>query len=168
MPRSATGAALAAIAALAMTLLLAGGVSARSPAPPSAPPTCDPLGAACPTPTPDSGIEWPPMQFGGGDPGQLMVFTSTCGVWGQDPITLHGEGEAGTAELVVTFDQYDAEAAQWFGRVTGTHTGTNGVTVPVDDAALIYYDFDLGRWVLVASVAAQIQASACAAPSPSG
>lgn len=168
MSRSAIGAARAALAALAMTALLAGGLSAQSPVPPSAPASCDPLGAVCATPSPEPGIEWPPMQFAGGDAVQVMAFTSTCGVWGRDPITLHGAGEAGTAELVVTFDQYDTEAAQWFGRVTGTHTGTNGVTVTIDDAALIYYDFDLGRWVLVASLAAQIQASACAAPSLRG
>ena len=166
MSRSDAGAVGAAFAALAMTVLLAGPLSAQSPAPPSAP--CDPLGAVCATPSPEPGIEWPPMQFAGDNAGHDLAFTSNCGVWGQDPITLNGAGEAGSAELVVTFDQYDSDAAQWFGRVTGTYTGTNGVTVPVDDAALIYYDFDLGRWVLVASWAGQIPASACAAPSMSG
>ncbi len=86
---------------------------------------------------------------------------------GGGSITLTGAGEAGTAVHVVTFDSYDAEAAQWFGRVTGTYTGKNGVTAPVDDAALIYYDFDLGQWVLVAGWATQIPARACASPSQS-
>lgn len=172
MPRWTTGAAraaLAGLAALTTTLLLAGAIGAQSPAPPSPQPTCGPGPMTCPTPTPDSGIEWPPMRFEGSSLGQMMVFTSSCGVWGQDPIALHGEGQAGSAELVVTFDQYETESSQWFGRVTGSYTAPNGNTTPVDDAALIYYAFDLGRWVLVASHAAQVVASACAPlPSASG
>ena len=146
--------------ALVVGLLIPGGVAAQSPvasAPPTPPPT--------PRPTDSSGIEWPPMAFAGGDP-SLLVFTSTCGIWGQDPITLQGTGGAGSAELVVAFDTYDSEAAQWFGRVTGTTTGTNGYTAAVDEGAIIYHDFDLGRWVLVASVAGQIPAMACASASP--
>ena len=69
---------------------------------------------------------------------------------------------------MVTFDEYESESSQWFGRVTGWHTAPNGNTVVIDDGALIYYDFGEGRWILVAHLAAQIQASACAAPSPSG
>jgi hypothetical protein len=66
------------------------------------------------------------------------------------------------------FDTYDPETSQWSGRVTGTVTGTNGVTSQIDTVALIYYDFGLGRWILVAGNAGQIPARACAAPSPSG
>ena len=121
-----------------------------------------------PTPTPDSGIAWPPMRFEGGDP-SLLVFTSDCGVWGRDPITLHGEGGAGSADIVVTFDTYEEESFQWFGRVTGSTTAPNGYTGPVDDPALIYYDME-GRWILVAGPAGQIPAHGCApmSPAPSG
>jgi hypothetical protein len=105
------------------------------------------------------------MMFEGTDPGGLLTFTSDCGVWGQDPITLHGEGEAGSADLVVTFDTYEQESFQWFGRVTGSTTAPNGYTAPVDDGALIYYDMD-GHWILVAGPAGQIPARACVSPSP--
>jgi hypothetical protein len=151
-----------------VSLALAAGVLsvpvvAQSPVPSDPPPTI------APTPTPDSGIDWPPMMFEGTDPGGLMSFTSDCGVWGQDPITLHGEGEAGSADLVVTFDTYDGEAFQWFGQVTGTQTWPTGVTEPVGGAALIYYDMD-GGWILVAGPAGQIPAHGCApmSPDPSG
>jgi hypothetical protein len=156
-------AVLAGVVSLCVVLgLLAMPVAAQSPAPSSPPPTI------APTPTPDSGIDWPPMMFEGGDPG-LLVFTSDCGVWGQDPIRLQGVGAAGSADIVVTFDTYDAEAFQWFGRVTGTQTGANGYTSPVDEGALIYYDMD-GHWILVAGPAGQIPAHGCApaSPAPSG
>ena len=142
--------------ALVISVLLGGPTVAQSPAPAS----------SAPTPSPAPSLRFPPMQFAGGDAAQL-VFASTCGIWGRDPITLHGEGGAGTADLVVTFATYDEEAAQWTGTVVGSFTGTNGVTVPVEEQpALIYYDFDLGHWMLVASWAAQIPASACAPGSP--
>jgi hypothetical protein len=150
------------IASIVPLVLLAGlltvPIAAQSPMPSVPPPTI------APTPTPDSGIDWPPMRFEGGDPG-LLAFTSDCGVWGRDPITLHGEGAAGSADLVVTFDTYDQEAFQWFGRVTGSQTGTNGYTSPVDEGALIYYDMD-GHWILVAGPAGQIPAHGCAPMSP--
>jgi hypothetical protein len=164
MCKSSVGRAAPRVAlVLAMTLLLAGPVAAQSPAPPSLP-----LPTPMPTPTQDTGIEWPSMEFEGGSP-DLLVFTSDCGVWGQDPITLHGQGAAGSAELVVTFSEYIDGDAQWFGRVTGTLTGPNGFTSPVDEGALIYYDFGTGHWILVASSAAQIPAKACddASPAPS-
>ncbi len=138
--------------------LLAVPAGAQSPVPSVPPPT------TAPTPTADSGIDWPPMRFEGGDPG-LLVFTSDCGVWGRDPITLHGEGAAGYADLVVTFDTYEEESFQWFGSVTGSQTGANGYTSPVDDPALIYYDMD-GHWILVAGPAGQIPAHGCASMSP--
>jgi hypothetical protein len=138
--------------------LLAAPVASQSPVPSVPSPTL------APTPTPDSGIDWPPMRFEGGDPG-LLVFTSDCGVWGRDPITLHGEGAAGSADIVVTFDTYDQEAFQWFGRVTGSQTGANGYTSSVDEGALIYYDMD-GHWILVAGPAGQIPAHGCAPMSP--
>lgn len=150
------------IAGIVPLVLLAGlspgSAAAQSPEPSVPPPTI------APTPTPDSGIEWPPMRFEGGDPG-LLVFTSDCGVWGQDPITLHGEGAAGSADIVVSFDTYDQEAFQWFGRVTGSQTGANGYTSAVDEGALIYYDMD-GSWMLVAGPAGQIPARGCAPMSP--
>lgn len=150
--------------ALALGLLVPGllvpmAVAGQSPVAPSSAPT------PAPTPTDDSGIEWPPMGFEGVPPGQPFAFTSDCGVWGRDPITLHGEGGGWTIDLVVTFDTYDAEAFQWFGRVTGASTAPNGVTVPIDEAALVYYDMD-GRWMLVASWAAQIPGRGCAPMSP--
>jgi hypothetical protein len=169
MSRSATGAArasLAALVALASTALLAGGLSAQSLAPAPSLPRCAQPGPTCPTPTPDSGIVWPSMEFEGGDASQL-AFTSTCGIWGTSPITLTGEGAAGSAVHTVTFDHYEPESSQWFGRVTGTYTGPNGLTTPVDEGALIYYAFDLGQWVLVAGWAAQIPARACVLSSPS-
>lgn len=143
---------------LIVGLLVAVPVAAQSGVPSLPSPTI------APTPTADSGIEWPPMRFEGGDPG-LLVFASDCGVWGRDAISLHGEGGAGSADLVVTFDTYDQEAFQWFGRVTGSQTGTNGYTSPVDEGALIYYDMD-GHWMLVAGPAGQIPAHGCAPMSP--
>ncbi len=157
MSRSTQMLARAVVAAVAMALMPVGTIGAQSPAPAS----------SAPTPSPAPSLLFPPMQFAGGDATQL-VFTSSCGIWGRDAISLHGEGGAGSTDLVVTFSTYDAEAAQWSGSVVGSFTGTNGVTVPVDtQPALIYYDFDLGRWMLVASWAAQIPASACATGSPS-
>ena len=161
MRRSTIG--LAGIVSLTLAAALASmPVAAQSPRP-SVPP-----GAIASTPAPDSGIVWPEMGFAGGDPAHL-AWTSDCGIWGRSPITLHGEGGSGSADIVVTFDTYDAEAFQWSGHVTGTQTGTNGVTVPVDDVALIYYDMD-GHWVLVAGPAGQIPAHGCApmSPEPSG
>jgi hypothetical protein len=143
--------------ALMVGLLLPGAAAAQSPAPPSVPPT--------PAPTDDSGIVWPPMGFEGTPAGQPFAFTSGCGVWGEDPIALHGEGGGWTIDLVTTFDTYDPEAFQWFGRVTGSSTAPNGVTNPIDEPALVYYDMGGGRWVLVASFAAQIPAHGCADPS---
>ena len=129
-------------------------------------PSCGPASQACPTPSPEASTLFPPMQFSGGDPSSLVI-TSTCGVWGRDAITLYGEGDAGTARLEVTFSDYDAEAAQWFGRVTGTFTAANGTVEQVDDAALVYYAFDTGRWMLVARHAEQILATGCSSiPSP--
>jgi hypothetical protein len=155
MSRSMHLLARAMLIAIATSMLLVSPDLAQSPASSSAP-----------TPSPQPSSLFPRMQFAGGDASQL-VFTSTCGVWGHDPIALHGVGGAGTADLVVTFATYDEEAAQWAGTVVGSFTGTNGVTVPVEEQpALIYYDFDLGRWMLVASWAAQIPASACAPGSP--
>ena len=135
-------------------------VVAQSTAPASPPPT------VAPTPTSDSGIEWPPMGFQGTPPGQPFSFTSDCGVWGRDPIALHGQGGGWTFDLVVTFDTYDAEAFQWFGRVTGTSVAPNGNSGAIDDPALIYYDMD-GHWILVAGPAGQIPAHGCAPMSPS-
>jgi hypothetical protein len=161
MRRSTIG--MAGIVTLALVAGLASvPVAAQAPAP------SVPVPTIAPTPTPDSGIVWPPMGFEGGDPAHL-AWTSACGIWGQSAIALHGEGGSGSADIVVTFDTYDADAFQWVGHVTGSQTGTNGVTVPVDDVALIYYDMD-GRWVLVAGPAGQIPAYACApmSPMPSG
>lgn len=143
--------------ALVVGLVVPAGTMAQSPAPPSTAPT--------PAPTDDSGIDWPPMGFEGTPAGQPFTFTSDCGVWGRDPITLHGEGGGWTIDLVVAFDTYDQEAFQWFGRVTGSSTAPNGFTATIDEPALVYYDMD-GRWMLVASWAAQIPAHGCAPMSP--
>src|SRR5262249_10643046 len=113
-----------------------------------------------PTPSPTSGSEWPSMGFAGTPVGQPYSFTSDCGVWGRDPITLHGEGGGWTIDMVVTFDTYDQEAFQWSGRATGSSTAPNGVTGPIDEPALVYDDMD-GHWILVASYAGQIPAHGC-------
>jgi hypothetical protein len=158
MRRSIIG--LARIVWLALVMgLLSVPVAAQSAAPSMPPPTI------APTPTPDSGIDWPPMGFAGTPPAQPFSFTSDCGVWGQDPITLRGEGGGWAFDLVVTFDTYDQEAFQWFGTVTGTSNAPNGTVTPIDEGALIYYDMD-GHWILVASWAAQIPAHGCAPMSP--
>jgi hypothetical protein len=141
---------------LAVGIIVPTGAMAQSPAPPSSAPT--------PAPTDDSGIDWPPMGFEGVPPGQPFTFTSDCGVWGRDPITLHGEGGGWTFDLVVTFDTYDQEAFQWFGRVTGSSIAPNGITAAIDEPALVYYDME-GGWMLVASWAAQVRAHGCALPS---
>jgi len=143
--------------ALALSLLAPMAVVAQSPVTTSPAPT--------PAATDDSGIDWPPMGFDGTPPGQPFSFTSDCGVWGRDPVTLHGEGGGWTIDLVTTFDTYDQESFQWFGRVAGSSTAPNGFTSPIDEPALVSYDMDGGRWVLVASYAAQIPAHGCADPS---
>jgi hypothetical protein len=145
------------VVALAIGLLVPAGAASQSSAPA---PSVAPTPTIAPTPTPDSGIDWPRMGFEGTPPGQPFSFTSDCGVWGRDPIALHGEGGGWTFDLVVTFDTYDDEAFQWFGRVTGSSTAPNGYTAAIDEPALVYYDMD-GRWMLVASWAAQVPAHGC-------
>ena len=162
MRRSAIG--MAGIVSLALAAgLLAGPAAAQSSVPSVPPPTI------APTPTADSGIDWPPMGFAGTPPGQPFSFTSDCGVWGRDPITLRGEGGGWAFDLVVTFDTYDPEAFQWFGTVTGTSHAPNGTVTEIDEGAIVYYDME-GSWILVASWAAQIPAHGCAPASaePSG
>ena len=159
MRRSTIG--LTGIVSLCVTLcLLAMPVAAQSPGPPTLPPP-----TVAPTPTPDSGIDWPPMGFAGTPPGQPFSFTSDCGIWGQIPHHPSRRGRRRTFDLVVTFDTYDQEAFQWFGNVTGTSHAPNGNVTPIDEGALIYYDMD-GHWILVASWAAQIPAHGCAPMSP--
>ena len=163
MTRSRSFAVRAMPALIAIALLTAaGGGAAQSPVPSSAVPT------PIPTPIDDSGIDWPPMEFVGSDPAGQLTFTSECVAWGTGPIALHGEGSAGSTDLVVVLTEYESDASQWHGTVTGTFTGPNGVTVAIGpEGALIYYDFDLGQWTLVASWAGQIKADGCAMPSPS-
>lgn len=116
------------------------------------------LPSASPGPTPEYGMRF----FGETTTG--MTWDSTCGVLGVDPISLHGAGADQSADLVASFDEYDAEAFQWFGHVTGSYTGPYGVTVPVDEPAMVYYDLGGGGWILVASWAAQLGGEGCAMP----
>jgi len=116
------------------------------------------LPSASPGPTPEYGMRF----FGETTTG--MTWDSTCGVLGVDPINLHGAGADQSADLVASFDEYDAEAFQWFGHVTGSYTGIYGVTSPVDEPALVYYDLGGGGWILVASWAAQLGGEGCAMP----
>lgn len=162
MRRSTFGVAAIVSVGLAISLLSLS-VGAQSPAPPSLP-----LPTNAPTPTPDSGIEWPPARFEGPTLYGDYTFTSDCGVWGRDPITLHGEGGGNTFELVVTFDTYDAEDFRWSGRMTGTHTIPDGRSFPMDEPASI--TFRDGQWRLKTSYADEVVAHACVpvSPAPSG
>jgi hypothetical protein len=105
------------------------------------------------------------LAFAGGEP-DLMLFTSTCGVWGRDPITLTGEGPAGSAVMVLTLTDYDSDDFRWSGRVTGTDTAPNGTVSSIDEPASVSYDLGTGEWVLQAFWAQHVLATDCAPSSP--
>jgi len=106
------------------------------------------------------------LAFAGGDP-EVMVFTSTCGVWGRDPITLYGQGPDGsTAVMILELTDYDTDDFRWSGRVTGTHTAPNGYVSSFDEPASVSYDLGTGEWVLQAFWAQHVLATDCAPSSP--
>jgi hypothetical protein len=96
-----------------------------------------------------------------------MLFTSSCGVWGRDPIAPTGEGPAGSAVMGLTLTDYDSTDFRWSGRVSGTHTAPNGLSSSFDKPASVSYDLGTGDWALKALWAQDVLAVACAPSSPS-